>query len=202
MRKLVAPVLCTLLMITAVDALTGCTASGSIGAGANTPPPPPPPAVPPPPPPPPPAAAPELKVEGNKLALPGAIVFKTGKAEIDEVSFPVLDMVKAYLDGKPNVTKLRIEGHTDNVGDPKKNLELSGNRALAVAKYLIGKGMDCKRLVPTGFGDTKPVADNKTEDGKAQNRRTDFINAELKGKAIMGLPVDASAPVVKDACAP
>ncbi len=140
-------------------------------------------------------------MEGNKLSLPGAIVFKTGKADIDEVSFPVLDIVKAYLDARSNITKLRIEGHTDNVGDPKKNLELSGARSLAVAKYLVGKGIDCKRLVPVGFGDTKPVADNKTDDGKAQNRRTDFVNAELKGKAIMGMPVDASAPVVKDACA-
>lgn len=140
-------------------------------------------------------------MEGNKLTLPGAIVFKTGKAEIDEVSFPILDMVKAYLDAKPNVTKLRVEGHTDNVGDAKKNLELSGARALAVAKYLVGKGIDCKRLVATGFGDTKPVAPNTTDEGKAQNRRTDFINAELKGKAILGMPLEANAPVVKDSCA-
>jgi OOP family OmpA-OmpF porin len=200
MRKLVAPVLYSFLMLSAVGALSGCTASASIGSGETTPVPPPPP----PPPPPPAAAAPAPlpEVKGNKLSLPGAIVFKTGKADIDEVSFPVLDMVKAYLDAKPEITKLRIEGHTDNVGDPKKNVELSGARALAVARYFVGKGIDCKRLVATGFGDTRPVADNKTEDGKAQNRRTDFINAEFKGKAIMGLPVDASAPNVKDSCAP
>ncbi len=199
MRKLVAPVLCAFLMITGTSVLTACGGGGGqITQGNTTPLPPTPP---PPPPPPPPAPAQELKAEGNKLTLPGAIVFKTGKADIDEISYPVLDLVKGYLDAKPAVTKLRIEGHTDNVGDPKKNLELSGARAFAVAKYLVGKGVDCKRLVPTGFGDTKPVADNKTDEGKAQNRRTDFINAELKGKAIMGMPVDATAPVVKDACA-
>lgn len=196
MRKLVAPVLCTFLMLTGTSVLTACGGGGGQIKQVETPVPPPPP-----PPPPPPAPAPELKAEGNKLTLPGAIVFKTGKADIDEISFPVLDLVKGYLDSKPNVTKLRIEGHTDNVGDAKKNLELSGARAFAVAKYLVGKGVDCKRLVPTGFGDTKPVADNKTEEGKAQNRRTDFINAELKGKAIMGMPVENNAPVVKDACA-
>ena len=176
MRKLVAPVLATFLMVAAVGLLSGCTARASIGGGADNPPPPPPPAKTEEPAPPPPPAQPELKVENGKLSLPGAIVFKTGKAEIDEVSFPVLDLVKAYLDAKPQITKLRVEGHTDNVGDAKKNLELSGARAHAVAKYLVGKGVECKRLVPTGFGDTRPVADNKTEEGKAQNRRTDFIN--------------------------
>ena len=73
---------------------------------------------------------------------------------------------------------------------------------MTVARWLVGKGIDCKRLIPVGFGETKPVADNKTPDGKAQNRRTDFINAELDGKAVMGMPVDGGAPKVLDACAP
>jgi outer membrane protein OmpA-like peptidoglycan-associated protein len=110
MRKLVAPVLSTFLMVAAVGLLSGCTARASIGGGADNPPPPPPPAKTEEPAPPPPPAQPELKVENGKLSLPGAIVFKTGKAEIDEVSFPVLDLVKAYLDAKPQITKLRVEG--------------------------------------------------------------------------------------------
>jgi len=142
-------------------------------------------------------------MEGNKIMLPGAIVFKTGSAEIDlTVSEPILMIVKQYLDEKPQVTLLRVEGHTDDVGDDKANLELSAKRSQAVAKWLVGKGVDCKRLIPVGFGETKFIADNKTPEGKAQNRRTDFINAAIKGKPIMGMPVDAGAPKVMDACAP
>lgn len=141
-------------------------------------------------------------MEGNKLILPGAIVYKTGSAELEPISFPILDQVKSYLDSKPNVTLLRIEGHTDADGDAAKNLDLSARRAQSAAKYLVGKGVDCKRLIAVGFGVTKPVADNKTAEGKAQNRRTDFINAAINGKPIMKMPVDGGAPKVLDACAP
>jgi OOP family OmpA-OmpF porin len=204
MRKYVAPVLCTVLMVGALGAMTGCTASAGIQTTDTTPPPPPPPATPPPPADvKPPEPKPEVKMDGNKILLPGAIVFKTGSAEIDlTVSEPILLMVKDYLDSKPKVTLLRVEGHTDSDGDDKANLELSAKRSQSVAKYLVGKGVDCKRLIPVGFGETKPVADNKTPEGKAQNRRTDFINAAISGKPIMGMPVDAGAPKVMDACAP
>jgi OOP family OmpA-OmpF porin len=205
MRKYVAPVLCTVLMVGALGAMTGCTASAGIqaGGGETKPPPPPPPTTPPPADVKPPEPKPEVKMDGNKILLPGAIVFKTGSAEIDlTVSEPILLMVKDYLDSKPKVTLLRVEGHTDSDGDDKANLELSAKRSQSVAKYLVGKGVDCKRLIPVGFGETKPVADNKTPEGKAQNRRTDFINAAISGKPIMGMPVDAGAPKVMDACAP
>jgi OOP family OmpA-OmpF porin len=204
MRKFVAPVLCTMLMVGALGAMTGCTASASVGGEPTTPPPPPPAATTPPPADvKPPEPKPELKMEGNKIMLPGAIVFKTGSAEIDlTVSEPILMLVKEYLDAKPKVTLLRVEGHTDSDGDDKANLELSAKRSQSVAKYLVGKGVDCKRLIPVGFGETKAIADNKTPEGKAQNRRTDFINAAISGKPIMGMPVDAGAPKVMDACAP
>lgn len=201
MRKFVAPILCTLMMLAVAPVVTGCT----VQTGST-----PPPDPPPPPPQPeakkeePPKEEPkqEFKMEGNKLLLPGAIVYKTGSAELDPVSEPVLEMVKQYLDAKTKVTLLRIEGHTDDVGDDKSNLELSAKRSQTVAKWLVGKGVDCKRLLPVGFGETKPVADNKTPEGKAQNRRTDFINAALGGKAIGGMPLDGSAPKSMDACAP
>jgi OOP family OmpA-OmpF porin len=204
MRKFVAPVLCTLMMAGAAAAMTGCT----VQTGST--PPPADPVQPPPPPEPeakkeePPKEEPkqEFKMEGNKLVLPGAIVYKTGSAELDPVSEPVLETVKAYLDAKPKITLLRIEGHTDDVGDAKKNLELSVKRSQTVAKWLVGKGIDCKRLLPVGFGQTKPVADNKTPEGKAQNRRTDFINASLSGKPIGGMPIDGGAPKSMDACTP
>jgi OOP family OmpA-OmpF porin len=69
-----------------------------------------------------------------------------------------------------------------------------------VARRLVADGSACKRLLPVGFGGTKPVASNATPDGKAQNRRTDFVNAELRGRAIGGLPVDGGGRVAGDPC--
>ena len=202
MRKFVAPVLCTLMMFGAAAAVTGCTVQTGSTPPADTPPPPPPQPEAKKEEPPKEEPKQEFKMEGNKLLLPGAIVYKTGSAELDPVSEPVLETVKQYLDAKPKVSLLRIEGHTDDVGDDKSNLELSAKRSQTVAKWLVGKGIDCKRLLPVGFGETKPVADNKTPEGKAQNRRTDFINAALAGKPIGGMPIDGGAPKSMDACTP
>jgi OOP family OmpA-OmpF porin len=71
---------------------------------------------------------------------------------------------------------MRIEGHTDNRGVRASNQKLSEARAFAVAKWLVSHGIDCKRVLPLGFGDTEPVADNGSEDGRAQNRRTVFVD--------------------------
>jgi outer membrane protein OmpA-like peptidoglycan-associated protein len=70
--------------------------------------------------------------------------------------------------------KIEIGGHTDNTGDKIKNKTLSQNRAKSVKDYLISKGVDASRLSAIGYGDSKPIADNKTEQGRAQNRRTVF----------------------------
>ena len=70
--------------------------------------------------------------------------------------------------------KLTIAGHTDNQGDPLKNLDLSDRRALSVKLYLMKKGVDISRMTSIGYGDTKPVADNKTAAGRKQNRRVEF----------------------------
>jgi outer membrane protein OmpA-like peptidoglycan-associated protein len=71
--------------------------------------------------------------------------------------------------------KIRINGYTDNIGSDADNLTLSENRAKAVVDYLVSKGVDNKRLTSKGFGETQPVADNSTEEGRALNRRTEFI---------------------------
>jgi len=70
--------------------------------------------------------------------------------------------------------KIEISGHTDNVGKPADNLTLSNNRAKSVVGYLASKGIASQRLVAKGYGETKPVADNTTEEGKARNRRTEL----------------------------
>ncbi len=130
----------------------------------------------------------EATVSGDKVSIPGQIEFDTGKATIKltDESMKTLDQVKAYLDANPRVTKLRIEGHTDNTGTAAANLELSGGRALAVKTYVVGKGVDKARIVAVGCGQDKPIADNTTEAGRAKNRRTEFHIAEVGGKKYMG----------------
>lgn len=107
-----------------------------------------------------------------KQAMHG-IQFETNKSVIKKTSYPVLDKVVNVMKSNPKY-KLHISGHTDNVGDPDKNMKLSKERAAAVVKYLKGKGIKASRLRSSGFGDTKPVASNKTEKGKKLNRRVDF----------------------------
>ena len=70
--------------------------------------------------------------------------------------------------------KLNIDGHTDNVGSPEKNITLSQSRAEIVKNYLTTKSVDGSKLTTTGFGQTKPIADNKTAEGRAKNRRVEF----------------------------
>lgn len=191
--------------------VVGCTASASFNAGGEEakapppPPPPPPPAAEPAPAPAPeptpaptattpaptpaPAADPNAKpvLKKDRLEIPGQIVFETGSAVLKPESDAAINQLKQYLDETPRVTKLRIEGHTDNVGSPAANETLSGQRALAIKAALIAKGIAKERLLAVGFGQSKPIADNTTEEGKAKNRRTEFHVAELGGKKYLGL---------------
>ncbi len=98
--------------------------------------------------------------------------FETGKAELLPEAFPVLDELVSYLVRKDD-ERIEIQGHTDNVGTAKSNQVLSENRANTVRNYLITKGIDPNRLTAKGYGFTVPVADNKTAEGRAQNRRTE-----------------------------
>ncbi len=98
---------------------------------------------------------------------------------------------------KTYISLLRIEGHSDNQGDTQL---LTEKRALAVAKALAGKGVACARLLPVGFGSSKPVADNATADGRAKNRRIEAVNAQLRGRPIGGMPVDGGGKVAGDPC--
>ena len=99
--------------------------------------------------------------------------FETAKAVIMKGSYANLDRIAALMAKNPT-WNAKIEGHTDNVGDPKLNQKLSEDRAAAVVQYLVGKGININRLSNQGFGDTRPVADNKTESGRARNRRVEL----------------------------
>lgn len=101
------------------------------------------------------------------------IFFEVNKFELTPESQVELDKVVQLLSENPSV-KILISGHTDNVGTPASNLTLSNNRAKAVISYLAGKGISPQRLSSKGFGETQPISDNKTEEGKAMNRRTEM----------------------------
>lgn len=102
------------------------------------------------------------------------ILFETGKSAIQSESLSIVDQIFELM--KSNATlKISIEGHTDNVGDAASNKKLSNDRAKAVMDALIAKGVDKTRMSFVGWGQEKPVADNRTEEGRAQNRRVEIV---------------------------
>ena len=138
-------------------------------------------------------------VQDNRLVLPGPIVFSTGGSEIDEsASEAALWHIHDYLVAKDDITLLRIEGHGDEPGDDA--MYLSGDRALKVGQWLVAHGIDCKRLLAAAYGNTKPVADPSTAEGRAQNRRIEAVNAELRGRLIGGMPAQGSSVAAVPVC--
>lgn len=132
----------------------------------------------PPPPPPPPAPIPiekksKVYIEKEKIVITETIHFETGKAVILPISYSILNAVAEVLKQNPTI-KVRVEGHTDSVGSDEFNLRLSQARADAVMKYLISQGISPDRLEARGYGETMPIADNSTPEGRAKNRRVEF----------------------------
>ncbi len=112
-------------------------------------------------------------IEVNAAIVLRNIFFDFNKYDLKPESQVELDKVVQLLQENPTV-KVQIEGHTDNVGSATDNQKLSENRAKSVVTYLNSKGIRLERLIAKGFGATKPIADNKTEEGRAQNRRTEL----------------------------
>lgn len=142
----------------------------------------------------------DYKLEGSEVKLEKQIMFETGSDKLKPESNAALEIIKKYLADKSYISLLRIECHTDNGGDAGTSQILTEKRALAVCKKLVDMGVDCKRLIAVGFGDTKPVADNSTREGKAENRRVSFINVALRDRVIGGLPVDGGGKVAGEFC--
>jgi len=102
------------------------------------------------------------------------INFETGKADIKPESQKIIDQIVQMMKDNPDL-KISIEGHTDNVGTPQSNQTLSENRARTVMNAIIAEGIDKSRLSSKGWGQTKPIADNNKEDGRAKNRRVELV---------------------------
>lgn len=113
-------------------------------------------------------------LQKNEVAIKQQINFEFGKSTILPDSFFILDEVTDILLRNPQLKQVRVEGHTDDVGGVERNQLLSEDRALAVAKYLIEHGVEPNRVQSQGFGLSKPIASNKTDAGRAKNRRVQF----------------------------
>lgn len=102
------------------------------------------------------------------------INFDTGKSTIKPASEQIISQIVQMLKANPELS-INIEGHTDNVGNPKSNKILSDERAKAVLESIVAQGIDPKRLKAAGYGQDKPIADNNTEEGRAKNRRVELV---------------------------
>ena len=116
-------------------------------------------------------------VTEKKIELKQTVYFDFNKATIRPVSFPLLNDVAQAMKDNPKI-KVEVQGHTDSVGDDNYNLKLSQQRAESVRNYLIKQGVSSDRMVPKGYGENVPIADNRTKEGRDQNRRVEFVITE------------------------
>jgi OmpA-OmpF porin, OOP family len=114
----------------------------------------------------------------NALSKDGFIAlyinFDTGKSNIKPESMGIIEQIAAVLKAHPEL-KVSIEGHTDNVGTPQSNKTLSQQRAKSVVNAVAQKGIAADRMTAVGWGQEKPIADNRSEEGKALNRRVEVV---------------------------
>lgn len=115
-----------------------------------------------------------VPVEVGQVVRINNIFFDFGKSTLKPESFSELNRVVDFLNTNPNVS-IELSGHTDNIGGDAINLKLSDDRAKAVVEYLTSKGITSSRLTAKGYGETKPIATNDTEEGRALNRRVEFL---------------------------
>lgn len=123
---------------------------------------------------------PLARVTETEIAIREQIQFAVDSAELVGDGAPVLPDVLRVLETHPEITKVRIEGHTDATGDAAHNEDLSKRRAETVVKWLVGHGIDATRLEAAGYGSSRPIASNETEEGRAQNRRVVFVIVERR----------------------
>jgi outer membrane protein OmpA-like peptidoglycan-associated protein len=120
----------------------------------------------------------QVRVERERIVIPERVYFELNAAVIEQRSFGMLTEVAEVLNAHPGVRRVEVRGHTDNTGTAGFNMILSQQRAEAVRAYLIQAGVDHSRLVAKGYGANEPVDTNDTEQGRARNRRVEFVIVE------------------------
>lgn len=115
-----------------------------------------------------------VRIEGTQIVILQEVNFATGSDKITPDSFSLLDQVASVLKQHPEIARLAVDGHTDNVGSEKSNLTLSQKRAVAVIAWLVEHGIDARRMEARGFGPRRPLVPNTTKESKAKNRRVEF----------------------------
>ena len=122
----------------------------------------------------------EVTADQMYSALNGAgfialyINFDFGKADLKPEGERIVDEIARMMKANPSL-RIRIEGHTDNIGSPASNKSLSEGRAASVMSAVVSRGIEVRRLASAGFGSERPVADNRTEEGRAKNRRVELV---------------------------
>ena len=111
----------------------------------------------------------------DKIEIKKQVHFATNRDVILPDSAPLLDQIAGVILENDRLKVIRVEGHTDDQGDDAYNLDLSNRRARAIGRALEERGVDAARLKPVGYGETKPIADNKKPAGRALNRRVEFM---------------------------
>ncbi|MDP2307961.1 MAG: OmpA family protein [Pseudomonadota bacterium] len=141
----------------------------------------------------------KVRVTREKIEILDKVYFEFDGDKIDPRSGALLDEVANTLRNHPEVLLVEVGGHTDSKGNDKYNVDLSQRRVNSVRSYLVGKGVPEGRLVAKGYGETKPIANNKTAAGRAENRRVEFnILQNAEGAAEEVKTIDSATQQDKD----
>jgi OmpA-OmpF porin, OOP family len=116
-----------------------------------------------------------VRLSATEIVILQQVQFDTGSDRIAAASFPLLTQVAEAIQQNPDIVRVSVDGHTDDVGNEKLNLTLSQRRAVAVVRWLTEHGVDARRLESRGFGPRRPIAPGKTTEARAKNRRVEFL---------------------------
>lgn len=136
-----------------------------------------------------------VQIKGSQLVILRPVFFATNRDLILPQSFPVLQAVTDALLASPHIKRLSIEGHTDSRGRADYNIDLSNRRAQSVRRWLVQHSIAEERVTAVGYGPSRPIADNRSPRGRAQNRRVDFILLDPAGPPAAQAPGDSPPPV-------
>lgn len=146
--------------------------------------------------------APRVRISTERVTINDRVMFGFDSDRLKKESFSILDQVALTLQAHPELGRIRVEGHTDARGSDDYNLGLSRRRAASVVRYLVTRGVDSARLLPVGFGASRPVVDGDGKAAWAQNRRVEFLvldptppSSEPPEPRRMTIPAPGGTPV-------